>query len=131
MSELSWSHYLELIKIDEESKRSFYLNEPVYSEPSRNSVLLVLDNNISIRVNRNQETLKNNIKYIWDELSYPEKTVLQVISDKGEISADEVEKIINRKRTTSLKVLNNLIEKKLIVWTGTSKNDAYGKYIMK
>ena len=26
-SELSWSHYLELIKIDEEQKRNFYLNE--------------------------------------------------------------------------------------------------------
>ena len=26
-SQLSWSHYLELIKIDEEPKRKFYLNE--------------------------------------------------------------------------------------------------------
>lgn len=30
-SQLSWSHYLELIKIDEESKRSFYLNECINS----------------------------------------------------------------------------------------------------
>ena len=26
-TELSWSHYLELIRIDEENKRSFYFNE--------------------------------------------------------------------------------------------------------
>ena len=31
-SQLSWSHYLELIKIDEESKRSFYLNECINSK---------------------------------------------------------------------------------------------------
>ena len=31
-SKLSWSHYLELIKIDEESKRSFYLNECINSK---------------------------------------------------------------------------------------------------
>ena len=31
-SKLSWSHYLELIKIDEESKRGFYLNECINSK---------------------------------------------------------------------------------------------------
>ena len=30
-SKLSWSHYLELIKIEEESKRNFYLNECINS----------------------------------------------------------------------------------------------------
>ena len=27
LSQLSWSHYLELIKIEEDPKRNFYLNE--------------------------------------------------------------------------------------------------------
>ena len=31
-SKLSWSHYLELIKIDEEPKRNFYLNECINSK---------------------------------------------------------------------------------------------------
>jgi len=30
-SQLSWSHYTELIKIDEEHKRNFYLNESINS----------------------------------------------------------------------------------------------------
>ena len=30
-SQLSWSHYLELIKIDEDAKRNFYLNECINS----------------------------------------------------------------------------------------------------
>ncbi len=32
LSELSWSHYLELIKIDEEKKRNFYLHECINSK---------------------------------------------------------------------------------------------------
>ena len=31
-SRLSWSHYLELLKIDEEPKRNFYLNEAINSQ---------------------------------------------------------------------------------------------------
>ena len=30
-SKLSWSHYLELIKIDENNKRNFYLKEAINS----------------------------------------------------------------------------------------------------
>lgn len=32
LSQLSWSHYLELIKIDEETKRNFYLSECINSK---------------------------------------------------------------------------------------------------
>ncbi len=32
MSELSWSHYLEIIKIEEENKRNFYINECINSK---------------------------------------------------------------------------------------------------
>lgn len=31
-SQLSWSHYLEILKIDEESKRKFYINETINSK---------------------------------------------------------------------------------------------------
>lgn len=111
----------------------FYLKDPVYSEPDRNSVLLVLDNNIEVRANRKQETLKKSeiIKTKWDMLNYTERQVLQVINDKGELTSEDVSKIINRGKTTSVKLLNKLIDIGLIVWTGTSKNDSYGRYKMK
>ena len=32
MSELSWSHYLELIKIDDNNKRNFYMKEAINSK---------------------------------------------------------------------------------------------------
>ena len=111
----------------------FYLKDPVYTEPDRNSVLLVLDNNIAVRANRKQETLKKSdaIKDKWELLNYAEKQVLQVINDKGELTSDDVSQIINRGKTTAVKLLNKLIDLDLIVWTGTSKNDSYGRYKMK
>ena len=30
-SQLNWSHYLELLKVDEESKRKFYMKETINS----------------------------------------------------------------------------------------------------
>lgn len=115
------------------SMEEYFLNRPIYSEPNHSSVLLVLENNIVVRANRKQEYLKNtaNIRSKWNDLSYAEQKVLQVINDKGEITADEVSNIIDRGRTTSVKLLNGLIEKGLIVWNGTSKSDSYGRYIMK
>jgi len=110
-----------------------YLKDPVYSEPDRNSVLLVLDNNIAVRANRRQETLKKSdaIKDKWEILNYAERQVLQVINDKGEVTSDDVSKIINRGKTTAVKLLNKLMDLDLIVWTGTSKKDSYGRYKMK
>ena len=32
MTELSWTHYLEIINIDEENRRKFYLNEAINSK---------------------------------------------------------------------------------------------------
>ena len=111
----------------------FYLKDPIYSEPDRNSVLLVLDNNIAVRANRKQETLKKSdaVKDKWKLLNYTERQVLQVINDKGEVTSEDVSKIINRGKTTAVKLLNKLIDLELIVWTGTSKKDSYGRYKMK
>ena len=67
----------------------------------------------------------------WDLLSYPERQILQVINDKGSVTSEDVRKIINRGKTTAVKLLNRLMELDLIVWTGTSKKDTHGTYIMK
>lgn len=113
--------------------KEFYLKEPIYSEPDNHSVLLILDNNIEVRSKRKKETmLKNNeISNKWKELNYLEQKVLQAVYDKGSITSEEVSQIIERGKTTSIKLLNKLIDMNLIVWTGTSKNDKFGIYIMK
>lgn len=111
----------------------FFLKDPIYSEPDRNSVLLVLDNNIIMRSKRKEESMlkDNTIQDKWEELNYLEKQVLATIFDKGEISSEETAKIINRGKTTAVKMLNKLVDMNLIVWTGTTKADNKGRYIMK
>ena len=47
------------------------------------------------------------------------------------MTSEDVSKIINRGKTTAVKLLNKLIELDLIVWTGTSKKDSYGRYKMR
>ena len=73
----------------------------------------------------------NTIQDKWEELNYLEKQVLTTIFDKGEISSEETAKIINRSKTTAVKMLNKLVDMNLIVWTRTSKADNKGRYIMK
>lgn len=113
--------------------REFYLKDPIYSEPDQHSVLLVLDNNIVMRSKRRKETMmkNNDINKIWSDLNYLEQKVMQAIYDKGEVTSEEVAKLIERKKTTSVKLLNRLISLNLIVWTGTHKSDKHGKYIIK
>ena len=111
----------------------FYLKDPIYSEPNQHSVLLVLDNNIVMRSKRKNETMLKNseIEQKWENLNYQERQVLQAIYDKGEITSLEVAEIIDRGKTTAVKLLNRLVDYDLIVWTGTTKKDSYGRYIIK
>lgn len=111
----------------------FYLKDPIYSEPNQHSVLLVLDNNIVMRSKRKNETMLKNreIEQKWEQLNYQERQVLQAIYDKGEITSLEVAEIIKRGKTTAVKLLNRLVHYDLIVWTGTTKYDKFGRYILK
>ena len=112
---------------------TFFLKEPIYTEPDNNSVLLTLDNNIVMRSRRKEETMlkSNKIKNKWEELNYLERQILTTVYDKGEIGSDEAAKLINRGKTTAVKMLNKLIDMDLLVWNGTTKHDKKGKYIMK
>ncbi len=109
----------------------FNLNEPIYSEPDRNSVLLVLDNDIENRSNINKMANNDSVKHIWNELTYPEQKAIEFIINNSGATREEISNIIGRSKTTAINLLNKLIDKELIVWTGTSKKDVYGKYIIK
>lgn len=111
----------------------FYLKDPVYSEPDRNSVLLVLENNIIMRGRRKTESMMkvDSIQGSWNNLNYLERQILTTIYDKGEITSEEVTKLISRSKPTAVKLLNKLMDLKLIEWTGTSKTDPHGRYIIK
>lgn len=113
--------------------QNYFLKEPTYSEPDSSSVLLVLENNIVIPSRRKTESLLNEqrIKENWAELNYLEREILITIYDKGFITSEETAKIIDRGKTTAVKLLNKLIAKNLIEHIGTSKYDNKGTYIIK
>ena len=118
-------------RIYSEMKR-FFLKDPIYSEPDHNSVLLILDNNIVMRGQRKEESMLKNqkIQEAWNSLNLVERNILTAIFDKGEITSGEVAKLINRSKPTAVKLLNKLMDMKLIEWTGTNKADTYGRYII-
>ena len=113
--------------------QKFFLNPPIYSEPDKNSVLLILENNIIMRSRRKEESMLkiNNIQNEWKNLNYLERQLLIAIFDKGEINSEEASKVINRGKTTAIKMLNKLIDVGLVEWTGTHKSDIKGRYIIK
>ena len=112
--------------------KEFFLEEPFYAEPNNDSVLLILYNNIIMRSKRKEESLlrDDNFRNNWNELSVIEKKVLTAINDQGGITSEEVAKIINRSKPTAVKMLNKFVSMNFIVWTGTNKYDAFGKYII-
>ena len=67
-SQLSWSHYLELIKIEEENKRNFYLKEAINSKWSV----------------RELQRQKNSLLYERLALSQNKEKVLE-LAEKGQI----------------------------------------------
>ena len=67
-SQLSWSHYLELIKIDEEAKRNFYFNECINSKWSVREL------------GRQRDSL------LYERLTiYADKEKVKKISEKGQV----------------------------------------------
>ena len=67
----------------------------------------------------------------YKNLNYLERHLLIAIFDKGEINSEEASKVINRGKTTAIKMLNKLIDVGLVEWTGTHKSDIKGRYIIK
>ena len=112
---------------------NIHLNEPKYSVINNHLVLLVLENNIEVRskIQSNSMLKKDKIRECWNTLNYQEQKVIQMIYDKGSVTSLDVAILIERGKTTAIKLLNKLQEKDLIVWTGTSKTDCYGNYILK
>lgn len=112
---------------------NIHLNEPKYSVINNHLVLLVLENNIEVRskIQSNSMLKKDKIRECWNTLNYQEQKVIQMIYDKGSVTSLDVAILIERGKTTAIKLLNKLQEKDLVVWMGTSKTDCYGNYILK
>lgn len=102
----------------------FFLNEPLYSEPNNNSVLLVLKNSILSRHARDTTHLSEiYTEKTWESLSFEEQRILRKIYATSSITTKEASILLERSTVTARKILKSMESKKLIAWHGLHKND--------
>lgn len=125
LSEFGWVKELnEGVKRIYDEMQLFYLNEPVYSEPNGNAVLLVLENSITSRQLRNDDKISSILheNRINDLNEYGLKIVQYLMSNPS-ITLKKTKELLSRGDTICRKQLQILTEMKIIEWHGSNKSD--------
>lgn len=133
LAEYGWVKELnEGVKRIYSEMQSFFLNDPVYTEPNSHAVLLTLDNSITSRHLRASDRLSQEMfEGVWADLSENEKHILHYVYARGEIRTKDAAKLIGRGNITAGKILREMVENHLLVWHGTSNNDPGQYYTLK
>lgn len=131
LSEFGWVKELnEGVKRIYNEMKNFFLDDPIFSEPNKNSLNLTLKNNIVMRRIRSSEQLR--IKFsdgIWNSLSSDEQTALSIAFSKNQVTTTVLANELNRSSKYCRNILKRLTdEKKLLKWSGTSSTDPHQFY---
>ena len=109
----------------------YFLDAPIYTEPERQGVKLILKNNIVMRSTRQKESAHKEIgDEIWKQLDSDEKKILTFITARKEAKAEELAVLINKTKRTVNNKLTKLLEKDLIIING-NKYDTTHTYSIK
>ncbi|MBD5503980.1 MAG: cell filamentation protein Fic [Lachnospiraceae bacterium] len=100
----------------------YFLDAPEYSEPSGQTVKLVLRNNIIARTARQTETAEKKMEKYWDKLDAIEKDIVTIMGSRNCITATELSVMISKTRRTVNKKINHLMELEIIRMNG-NKHD--------
>ncbi|WP_109059869.1 ATP-binding protein [Aggregatibacter aphrophilus] len=125
LSEFGWVKELnEGVKRIFNEMEKYFLNDPIYSEPDHNSVLLTLENNILQRQSRELDRIKlllseDTIK----SLTQNEIKVLQYIYSHKKINTSKARELLNKSAPYTRTLLQSLVEKGVLEWNGNSNND--------
>ncbi|PTQ84183.1 ATP-dependent DNA helicase RecG [Trichococcus patagoniensis] len=125
LSEFGWVKELNegVNRIYDEMQLSF-LNDPKYSEPNKNSVLLVLENSVTSRHLRDTDRLDEYMGNLnFDILDRAETTVVAYLYNNETITVKETAELLGKSTGYSRILLRKLLEKKLVVWHGTTPKD--------
>ena len=110
----------------------YFLDEPKFSEPNMNSLKLTLKNNIVMRKIRNIEQMSAKFTpELWGTLSSDEITAIELAYKHNKVTTKMLEDEIDRGTKFARKVLNDLVEKEILDWNGTSKTDPKQYYSFK
>ncbi|MBD5515850.1 MAG: cell filamentation protein Fic [Lachnospiraceae bacterium] len=96
----------------------YFLDAPEYSEPSGQTVKLVLRNNIIARTARQTETAEKKMAKYWDKLDAIEKDIVTIMGSRSCITATELSVMISKTRRTVNKKINHLMELEMIRMNG-------------
>lgn len=133
LSEFGWVKELnEGVKRIYDEMQSYYLAAPLYEQPNNNSVQLTLENSITSRTLRLNNTFSNRIgSGIKQELNEYGIKIIQYLMVQGSISVKRTKELIGKGETVSRRQLKILEEKSLIEWHGSNKSDPTQYYILK
>lgn len=104
--------------------QEMFLNDPIFSEPNGTSVQMVLENSITSRILRHQDTLEESITpKVMATLSEYEVDAVQLVFARGKVTSVELGEVIGRNRRTATRVLRGLQDKEILKWHGSATND--------
>ena len=125
LAEMGWVRELnEGVQRIYDEMQSFFLNEPLFSEPNEASVLLTLENSITSRVLRRQDRVESLVgQKAYETLNKYEIAALQYVYAHGKIQTKDLVSIIGKGPTLCSKTLKKLAKLGILEWYGTSPND--------
>ena len=103
---------------------NYFLEAPEYSEPSGQTVKLVLRNNIIARTARQIESAEKKMVEYWDELDVVEKDIITIMGSRNCITATELSIMVSKTRRTINKKINHLLELGIIKMNGNKHDPA-------
>ena len=130
LTEFGWVREMnEGVKRIYSEMESYFLHEPKYTEPG-NKVVLTLENNILSRHLRvNDKMMKKYDEF--NDLNDDEKAILHIMYNTGEkMTTALAARITNRGRNFASKLLKSLVNKEILEWHGTSKQDRNQYYTL-
>ena len=115
LTEMGWVRELnEGVKRIYRDMESFFLDDPIYTEPEQ-AVKLTLKNNIVMRSMRQADRAAAEIgNDVWNEIDDLEKSIITFISGRSRAGRSEIERYTHKSTKTVNSRLNHLIELGLI-----------------
>lgn len=125
LSEFGWVKELnEGVKRIYDEMDGFYLNKPTYSEPNRNSVLLVLENSIASRTLRVEDRIQKNFdESVFNSLNEYEIKIIQFLMTNEKITSKIASSLTGKSSKTCITILKLLVDKDILKWHGNSNRD--------
>lgn len=126
LSDFNWVRELnEGVKRIYIDMKSYFLEPPIFSEPDKRSVQLVLKNNIASRSLRRMEALKSISVEEWADLSALDRNIIYYIVNEGQCTPKKLEELIGKSRQTILQHIRRLQKERpgLIQEHSTAKKD--------